>query len=338
VCSLRTTATICVVTVTYGGRSEFVKKTLNAAFSEGIHQAVVVDNGASWDVTSWAREVGRGRVNVVRLGTNLGSAAGFAAGIKRACELGAEFIWLLDDDNQPGSDALSALLAAYADLSERFAKDSLAVLAFRPDHQRDLAAGVPLHRLRRRHSSFLGFHLFDVPYKIWRRTPWGRPRVNGTLPPLVEMDFAPYGGLLFHRDLVERHGLPQSDFVLYADDTEFTFRITHGGGAIRLVTAAGMADLEASWRVRGSFGSAARAWLNGASDTRIFYGARNQTYLDSHALPHERFLFWVNRRVYCLALWAVAVISRRTARYRLLQTAIEDGLAGRLGAVANFPL
>ena len=303
-----------------------------------IRKIVVVSNGAQWDVQTLAAEFGADKVDVVDLHTNQGSAVGFAAGIERACEWGMDFIWLLDDDNQPQEGALKELLAAHAHLVNTFSNDNLAVIAHRCNRPNVPGAGVPLSRLKRRPSSFANFHVFDIPYKFWRRSPWWRPYPGEALPPLIEVQSGPYGGLLFHNTVVKRHGLPRVDFVLYGDDGEFTHRIARNGGTIRLVTAAKVADLEPSWHFARRFPSSFHGFLEGGNDTHQFYGTRNQIYLDSHCLPHRRFMFWINRQVYCLGLLFFAMSLRRVDRYRLLKGAIRDGLEGRMGMHPEHPL
>lgn len=330
---------ICAVVVTYGDRERLVRVALAALLRQPyVRLVVLVNNNAAWDVNALLTEHGPERVDVVNLTANLGSAAGFAAGIQRAFVLGVHFVWLLDDDNCPEDGALLELAAAYSRLSTKFSKDKLTVLAYRAQRQARLVT-APLPRfLRGRASGFWGFDLVTAPFKLWRRMSRVELRVGGKLPSEVELDVAPYSGLLFHRAVVERYGLPRTDFVVYADDHEFTHRITSNGGAVLLIPAARVADMEASWWIKRRFGLPFRGWLEDVSDTRAFYGARNQTYLDRHCFRHSRLMFWINRRVYCLILWLYALLLRRTDRYRLLQEAIRDGLEGRLGMREEYPL
>lgn len=328
-------SSVGVVTVTYGERQHLLRQVLVALLKENaIRNIVVVNNGAPWNVQKLSEELGPGRIEVVNLGTNRGSAAGFAAGIQRACELKTDFIWLLDDDNVPEEDALAELLDAYAYLRNNFSDDALAVVASRKSFFG--GGGIPR---RYRPSSFLYFHVLDVPHKFWCRTPWGRPRLRGPLPALVEITYGVYGGLLFHRAAVEAHGLPREDFVVYVDDTEFVYRITRKGGALWLVNSAKITDLEANWGgAVQTFKDSFHFWLQPGSDMRVFYSIRNHAYFDSHCLPRNRLMYWLNRKVYCFALWCAALALRRMDRYRLLQNAIRDGLAGRLGMLPRFPL
>lgn len=329
---------VTVVTVTYGERRALLRQVLDALPAQGVSRAVVVDNGAHWPVKDELAAAYGDFVDVVEMGRNTGSAAGFGAGIRRALETGAEFIWLLDDDNRPAPDCLAALRSAYQDLRGQHAADLLAVLAFRPEHQADVAAGVPLRYVNPRRNSFRGFHVLDIPYKFWRRTPWGRPSASVGLPARVDLVIAPYSGLFFHRAMAERFGLPRADFVLYADDTEFTYRLTHAGGRIALITTAPIEDMESSWNVRQHQGSSFGVLLGQGSDMRVYYGTRNGVYFDAHCRAHDRLMFTLNRWVYMAALAALAGTGGQRARLKLIQKAVRDGLAGRLGMQARFPL
>lgn len=329
---------VTVVTVTYGERRALLRQVLDALPAQGVGRAVVVDNGARWPVKDELAAAYGDFVDVVEMGRNTGSAGGFAAGVQRALKTGAEYIWLLDDDNRPAPECLAALSAAYQDLSGQHSADLLAVLAFRPEHQADVAAGVPLRYVNPRRNSFRGFHVLDIPYKFWRRTRWGRPSASGGLPARVDLGVAPYSGLFFHRALVERFGLPRADFVLYADDAEFTYRLTHAGGRIALITAATIKDLESSWNLRDGASSSFGVLLKQGSDFRVYYGTRNGVFFSVYCRGRDTWMFRLNRWAYMGSLAVLARITGRTDRYRLVAEAVRDGLAARLGPHPRFPL
>lgn len=331
-------AEVICVTVTYGERRALLRQVLDALPAQGVGKVVVVDNGAHWPVKSELTAAYGDLVDVVEMGHNTGSAGGFAAGMQRALDLGGEFIWLLDDDNRPAPGCLAALATAYRDLCQRHPQDLLAVLAFRPEHQADVAAGVPLRYVNPRRNSFRGFHVLDVPYKFWRRTPWGRPRLRGSLPAQVVLDVAPYSGLLFHRAVVERFGLPRADFVLYADDTEFTHRLTAAGGRIVLVTAAAIEDLESSWNVGGRNGPSFSIPIQHGSDFRVYYSTRNMAYFDTYCRRSNIIVFTANRLLYLIAMTLFAVFTRKLMRLILVIQAEHDGKEQRLGICKRFPL
>ena len=329
-------ARVFAIAVTYGGRQLLLQRVLAGLAAQGVTKAIVVDNGASWPVSATLAGQYSAFVEVVCMSHNVGSAGGYAAGIQRALDLGAEFIWLLDDDNEPVEGCLARLMEAYADEAHTTPRDRLAVLAFRPDHQADVAAGVPVRYVNARPDSFCGFHVLDIPYKLWRRTPWGRP--HGKVPSRVRLDVAPYSGLLMPRELLRNIGVPDQRLVLYADDTEYSWRITARGGRIVLVAAAQLTDLEQSWGLKARFPTSFAGWLDGGADLRAYYAMRNQTYVDLHVRSHSKRTTTINRVVYRFILWLHARNDSRQARYALLDRAMVDGRAARLGVAPEFPL
>lgn len=330
---------ITVVTVTYGLRWPLLQKALESAFREGVARVVVVDNAAKQPISALVHQVFDDKIQVLRLSHNTGSANGFKVGIEAAMAEGAELILLLDDDNVLNAGSLSALYGAYDELLEQTPQDRLAVLGFRSDHQADIHDGIPPERTIAHPNSFFGFHIADIPFKIWRRTPWAKRGFSQkSLPKRIRMEMAPYSGLMFHRKVVERIGTPDPKLVLYADDTEFSYRISASGGAIWLITLAGMTDLEASWNIKKRSSSSFGIWLLGDSDFRAYYNARNGAYFEHHCRPHSHWIRTVNRQIYLLALSLFARRLGRLDRYQLIKDAIADGEASRLGLHPRFPL
>jgi GT2 family glycosyltransferase len=334
---LSPTENVTVVTVSYGRRRHLLRQVLAALPAQGVAKAVVVDNGSLDDLRSLESEFGPW-VEVVRVERNTGSAGGFRAGLEHALAAGCEYLWLLDDDNLPQPGALQELLEARRDLQQNADPDQFALLSFRPEHQADLAAGVPLRRCYPRPGCFFGFHLLDLPYKIWRRTRFGSPRRSAAMPKVIPVPFAPYSGFFCHRSLVERIGLPNPELVLYADDTEFTSRLTAlFRGKIYLVPNSRIDDLESSWNTKARFGSSFSGWICGDSDIRAYYASRNQAYheMNRDHCPATRAL---NRCAYLFGLAILALLKRRMPRFRLLLEAIRSGEAARLGMAERFPL
>lgn len=326
---------VTLVTVTYGDRLRFLAEAVRCALEvEGVDRALVVSNASRSPLDELERTWG-GRVRIIRLAANTGSANGYAVGIQAALDDGADYLWLMDDDNAPRPGALQALLAARDQLAARPLND-FALLSFRPTVQGDIAAGIPPHRCLPRPGCFLGFHLYDLPYKLWRRTLWFKPAA-AELPELIPVPHAPYGGFFAHRSVFGRIGLPDNNLVLYADDTQLTARLTEDGGQILLVTGSILDDLDESWSSPTRFSSAVAGRLCGPSDFRAYYSTRNQVYVETSNDRHPA-MRAVNRFLYLGILLAVALSRGRLDRFRLLRTAIRHGEAGRLGLNENFPL
>lgn len=329
---------ITLVTVTYGDRLHYCAELLRRSFeNEGVMHAIVVSNNSSSDLSLLESRWGK-RITVIRLPSNSGSANGYAIGIAAALERGTtDFIWLMDDDNAPREGALDVLAHQLDVLARQRGRQRAAVLGFRPDHQGDIAAGVPVALAMPPRSSYFGFHVARIPYKIWRRTPWGRPRADA-LPAVVPLPFAPYGGLLGHRDMFTDLGLPDPNLVLYADDTEYTYRLTARGGCIALVTGAELEDLEGSWNVKRNWKNHFECMLLSGSDFRAYYSSRNQAWFDRNYWSQSGMMYRLNRYVFLRLLRLYGKRRNAEARLRLLEAAIADGEASRLGFHADYSL
>lgn len=327
---------ITMITVTYADRLKFLAEAVRHALEvEGVERVLIVSNGSVSPLEILEQQWGE-QLRIIRLPANTGSANGYAEGIQAALDDGADYLWLMDDDNAPQSGALKALLAARDRLATSRELDDFALLSFRPTLQADIAAGLPPQYCLPRPGCFLGFHLYDLPYKIWRRTPWFKPAAAG-LPELIQVPHAPYGGFFAHRSVFARIGLPDPNLVLYADDTQLTARLTESGGRILLVTGSIIDDLEEAWNSPARFTSAISGRLCGPSDFRAFYSTRNQVYVEA-SNDHHPVLRALNRSLYLGMLLAFAVSHGRLVRFRLLLSAIRDGEAGRLGLNQNFPI
>ncbi|MFI8573481.1 glycosyltransferase [Stenotrophomonas bentonitica] len=325
-----------LVTVTYADRANYLRELLLRSFeTERVHRAIVVSNASTSDLKELEDEWGT-RLRVIRLDRNSGSANGYSVGIAAALDDGAEFIWLMDDDNAPKDLALTELHMQLEKITKLHGAERSAVLGFRPSHQADIAQGIHSARAYPPRSSFFGFHYRQLFFKIKRRL--GSKKNLSARPDTVHIPYAPYGGLMASRELFKAIGLPNIEFILYADDTEYTSRITSRGGVISLVTRAELEDLENSWNLKDSYSNTFLGWLKGGSEFRAFYAARNQAYFDRRVWMDSWIEYKINQYIYVGLLTFFAISTRRLPRYRLLMGAIRDGKASLLGIAKNFTL
>lgn len=98
------------------------------AASPGLAVDVIAADNASADGTPEAIRSGWPEVEVVENGANLGFAGGNNAGIRRALERGAEFVYLLNPDTEVAPDFLAEAVAVAEARPEAGAVQSLLVL------------------------------------------------------------------------------------------------------------------------------------------------------------------------------------------------------------------
>jgi len=187
---------VCAVIVTYN-RKDLLRECLNAVLSQTCppDHVLVVDN-ASTDGTPEMLKAEFPQVEVLRLPENQGGAGGFHEGMKRAYEMGFEWLWIMDDDAFPEKDVL-ALLSRYFSQAE--------VL-------------VPLQRN-------VGGSLYGVGY--WKGRYVSAFVEEKASPFRIEM-FA-FVGPLIHREVLQKVGLPRKEFFLQFDDVEYALRIREAG-------------------------------------------------------------------------------------------------------------
>lgn len=322
------------MTVTYGDRLKYLTELLDRALGEErVLQAVVVNNAAISDVSRLKAKWGN-RVVIVDLDRNTGSANGYAVGIRTALNLGAECIWLMDDDNAPAKGTVDILQRELVRLSKEVGIERAAVLGFRrsrmkalPDLQRNFAP----------RSNFVGFHIAEIPNKFLKLL--GRSSVDHRVAlQMIDVPYSPYGGFLAHRKAFERLGVPKSDLVLYADDWEYTMRLTKNGGKIRLVPHAAIDDLEASWTHSRKRSNVFFQSLVFGSDFQAYYTFRNHVWLNRNLQCASVFVYCLNKLVFLFLLSAFALALRKKQRFDVIRRAIFDGEQGSLGVNPNFPL
>ncbi|WP_217474548.1 glycosyltransferase [Stutzerimonas stutzeri] len=325
-----------VVTVTYGDRLPYLAQLVERALAfVEITEVIIVSNASSAPLEQlparWPN-----KVRLIQLQHNTGSANGYAVALQAALAGGADYIWMMDDDNAPTAAAVSILHREVSRLGGLLGPDRVAVLGYRATQQADIAQGVPTRYLLQPRSSYFGFHIAQLPYKLWRRLPGTRR--PGKRPVSISLPFAPYGGMLAHRSLYERIGVPLKELVLYVDDTEYTRRITAGGGHLFLFTDAVIDELEQSWNIKARTRNIYETFLLGDSDFRAYYAARNQAWFDKNVWAASPRLHRLNRWLFLTLLRLIARLRHAPQRLALIEQAIHDGENGALGMSKTFPL
>lgn len=329
-----------VVIPSYGNRANFLKEVVRRCLAcPSISRVIIVGNKPQFSLRELVDEFHDDRVIPIALSENTGSANAYSVGISAALEdrSACDHILLLDDDNAPEAEAFEILRRSLREVTSGRSPADTAILGYRPPHQSWVGDGISINEAFPLRSSFQGFHVVQIPRKIFKRMRRRRAHLpaNQTL---IKVPYAPYGGLFAHRSLYERLGLPKKEFVLYADDTEYTARITAAGGDIFLVPAAIIRDLEESWNNKKLHDNAFLSILRCRSSLRLYYGVRNQTWLEAHAFSRNKPLYYLNLAAFVTILTGFALWTREFKSLALFLRAAGDGLRNRLGLAPEFPL
>lgn len=334
-----TTPRIIVVTVTYGERWPHLLQVIPAVFQQGmVELLVIVDNASTYDLAARIREFFPqyfDQITVLRHSENLGSAGGFSAGLKEAYAQEAEFVYVIDDDNLPEDQALAILYQHWTTLRE---EKPVALLSFRYQNLPNLqkaAYGQEVRYFHDKPNNFLGFSLANALSK--RRKQEKSKPISNTLLPVVNILQAPYGGLFLPRSTISQIDFPNEQLYLYADDTEYTYRIIQQGGKILMLTASRLKDLETSWWSDST--SLQKKWsvpLLEEGGFKAYYSTRNLTWFLWKNLSPNPALFLLNGAIYMSYLLLMAIVSKRMQAYWVILQAVRDGIKGKLGKNSRF--
>ena len=189
---------VTAVIVTYN-RKELLLECISAIQNQinYIPDIIIVDNNSS-DGTREVLEdyIEKKEIIYYNTGSNLGGAGGFQYGIRKAVELGYEYLWVMDDDCIPQPEALSTLLKVSQEKKE------------------------------------FGFLSSKVLWKDGSICEMNAQRKTMTRDvrdfsrPVIPIVMSSFVSLFLSARVVKELGLPIKEFFLWTDDWEFTRRIS----------------------------------------------------------------------------------------------------------------
>lgn len=246
-------AGVAAVVVTFN-RLEKLKTVLASieAQSYAPTRLIVVDN-ASTDGTGeyLAGLESTLDLEIVSLSTNTGGAGGFSAGMRRGYELGADFVWIMDDDGYPEPDALEKLVAGFTDARESLGDEV------------PFACSV---------VKYIDGEICEMnnPVPTWD---WGRLLARGQNSVMVSS--CSFVSVLVPRWVLEKHGLPYKEYFIWFDDAEYTMRISKACPGVQVLDSVTVHDMGENKGVNFGMIDDGNAW-------KFAYGVRNQASYRRH--------------------------------------------------------
>lgn len=194
---------IIAVIVTYN-RLELLKRTISCLrATSGLDRIVVVNNDSPDGTRQWLDS--QTNLDVIHQ-DNVGGAGGFKRGMKRAHELGADWVWCMDDDVFPRPDCLEHLVA------------------------QTTYPGVGIMSPRR----LVDGEIFTTEFKAFDLT---KTMASTSIEPLrkqqvdtvTEIAGAAFEGLFIKRSVIDAIGYPNDRLFIFYDDTDYCIRALHKG-------------------------------------------------------------------------------------------------------------
>ena len=193
---------LAVVIVTYN-RLEKLKKALDAYDKQTrtVDKIIVVDNASKEDtkeyLKKWQSIDTKSTKTVVSLDSNLGGSGGFYYGMKKAKELGFDYLFIADDDAYPEE-------SAFEKIENAIKKYHVEALCTRVTGQK----GIDLAH-RRKHLKFK-----EIAYDI-----------SNYEKEYFECELFSFVGAILSNKVVDSCGLPNKEYFIQNDDTEYSYRV-----------------------------------------------------------------------------------------------------------------
>ena len=256
----------------------------------------VIDNASTDGTDAYLTKRGylnEPRIRYVRLSVNGGGAGGFYHGVRAAFEAGYDWIWLMDDDTEPETDALR--------LMEPFKSHSEVV-------------AVANQKLDARGNETLdGLRMF--------------PRPAGDAPGVYpKVKFSSFVGILIRSSAIEKIGFPRPEFFIHNDDLEYCLRLRKVGDIALAKSSRVLHKEQARQIVPKTFLGFHYLPKDLHGYCFEYYGNRNYVVVQrKHATGLSRYLLPI--RKFLLATGAIFFFDKKDRRRRLevLWQANRDG-------------
>ena len=191
---------VAAVVVTYN-RLELLRQCVEALRAQTTAcDILIVDNASTDGTANWLAS--HPDLHYRNTGSNLGGAGGFNHGMRWAVEADYDYVWVMDDDTLPQSDALEKLLEADSVLEGNYGW--LSSVALWTD-----GSECKMNRQKLKKS----FYEYSPLMKYG----------------LVQAEQATFVSLFLRSETVCQFGLPIKEYYIWGDDIEFTRRIAVRG-------------------------------------------------------------------------------------------------------------
>lgn len=195
----------CVV-VTYN-RLELLKLNISALEKQTykLSKIYIVNNCSTDGTDRYLAEYNNNPLfEIITLDKNIGGAGGFATGIKKAVLDHCQWVWVMDDDTIPDEHALTRLMAATKLKQQTGFVCSKVIWTDGKPHAMNKA-----NPIEQSEESFNSYSTPDIPAFL--------------------IEASTFVSTLINADAILKVGLPIKEFFIWADDIEYTQRISQNG-------------------------------------------------------------------------------------------------------------
>lgn len=187
------------IVVTYN-RKELLKENIEHLIAQSVRDSldiIIIDNASTDGTKEYISSfIDNKEIIYINTGENLGGAGGFHYGLKHAVEIGYNYAWIMDDDCMPRKTAL-----------EEF---------YRWDKKLNGKYGFLSSKVLWKDGSVCTMN-------VQKETKWKRLK---SFDKVTSIQYASFVSLFIKVETIRKVGLPYKEFFIWADDWEYTRRIS----------------------------------------------------------------------------------------------------------------
>ena len=263
------------IIVTYGSRFHYLEHVVKRLLKEKIDTILIVSNGSDkiskkliLDLKTKSK-----KIKLIILKKNYGSALDIKKGLEYALKTDCKFILLLDDDNLPALGFKKILEKKYRQYGNSY-KNIFSPNRYKLKYYKNLQSkNKPFFFLN---NNFIKFNFFQIIFYFIKKFFIKKEKLKKD----ILMQVAPYGGLFFNKEVLKSLGYPKTNFVLYADDFDFTLRMTKNTFNIYYSKDYLIKDLNPTLDENNYFSKK-------TDEKKIFYQVRNHTYFSRNFITNK---------------------------------------------------
>lgn len=294
-------AKVMGVVVTYN-RKELLVKNIEMQLKQTypLEKIILVDNNSTDGTEEYLSRLGylnNERIFYLKLDENIGGAGGFYTGTKTAYELGADAIWLMDDDGRPNDKyALEVLLKKVV------GKELYLVNSLVKSSEKELSFTI----CNQDRTDSLQIYIKDG---------------------VIKNAVSAFNGTLVSKELVAKIGYPNKDFFIKGDETDYTIRAINAGAYVATIVDSLYFHPKLDVQNRVVFGR--KVSVSVEQPWKEYYRARNYTYMYKQSKAYKGIIY----ELLILKLYSIIFFSKEAKMKEIYYVikGIKDGLQSNLG-------
>lgn len=195
---------------------------------------------------------------IISMDKNIGGSGGFYEGIKKAIEIGSDWIYVSDDDAFPSNDIFK-IFSDFINNNKKEYIDKISAICSKVINN----GKIDIEHRRRIKQGVFSIREYNIKEEEYNTN--------------FELDLFSYVGTMINSKYINYVGLTEKDYFIYYDDTEHSLRLSRKGKIICIPSAEVIHDIKSD--------------INKKLSWKYYYGYRNRLLMIKKHYKKRYFVF-----------------------------------------------